>query len=114
MTPAGSVLVDGWVERPGSYAVTRGLTVGGAVAAAGGFSFSGDRSRTVVRRAMPSGGARTFEVDLDAIADGRTADVPIADGDVVHVPVSMTRAVPWSVWTVAREMIHVGGSVLLF
>lgn len=114
VTPAGSVLVEGWVEKPGSYPVTRGLTLGGAIAAAGGQQFSGDRGRTVVRRVTPTGGSRTFEVDLNAIADGRVADVPITDGDVVHVPVSMARVVPWSVWTVAREMIHVGGSVLLF
>ncbi|MEB2283285.1 MAG: hypothetical protein B6D46_05935 [Polyangiaceae bacterium UTPRO1] len=114
MAAAGSVLVDGWVEKPGSYPVTRGLTVGGAVAAAGGRHVSGDQSRTVVRRVTPGGGSRTFEVDLDAVADGRAADVPIADGDVVRVPVSVARVVPWSMWTVAREMIHVGGSVLLF
>ncbi|MCC6848635.1 MAG: polysaccharide biosynthesis/export family protein [Deltaproteobacteria bacterium] len=114
VTAAGSVLVDGWVEKPGSYPVTRGLTVGGAVAAAGGHHVSADRSRTVVRRVTPGGGSRTFEVDLAAIADGRAADVPIADGDVVHVPVSVARALPWGVWTIAREMIHVGGSVLLF
>jgi len=40
--------------------------------------------------------------------------VPIADGDVVHIPTSVTRVVPWTVWTVAREMIQVGGNVLLF
>jgi protein involved in polysaccharide export with SLBB domain len=114
VTGAGSVLVDGWVEKPGSYPVTRGLTLGGAIAAAGGSQFSGDRTRTMVRRVSPVGGSRTFEVDLDAIADGRAPDVPITDGDVVHVPASVTRVVPWSVWTVAREMIHVGGSVLLF
>ncbi len=114
VTAAGSVLVDGWVERPGSYPVTRGLTVGGAVAAAGGHQFSADRSHTIVRRVTPTGGSRSFEVDLDAVADGRAPDVPITDGDVVHVPMSMARVVPWSMWTVAREMIHVGGSVLLF
>ena len=114
MTAAGSVLVEGWVEKPGSYPVTRGLTLGGAIAAAGGSQFSGDRSRTEVRRVAASGGSRTFEVDLDAIADGRAPDVPIADGDIVHVPASVARVVPWSMWTVAREMIHVGGSVLLF
>ena len=114
VTAAGSVLVDGWVEKPGSYPVTRGLTVGGAVAAAGGAHVSADQSRAVVRRVTPTGGSRTFEVDLGAIADGRAPDVPITDGDVVHVPVSVARAVPWGMWTVAREMIHVGGSVLLF
>lgn len=114
VTPAGSVLVEGWVEKPGSYPVTRGLTLGGAIAAAGGSQFSGNRSRTVVRRVVTAGGSRTFEVDLAAIAAGRAPDVPIADGDVVHVPASVAKVVPWSVWTLAREMIQVGGNVLLF
>jgi len=114
VAPAGNVLVDGWVEHPGSYQVTRGLTLGGAIAAAGGNQFSADRQHTVVRRVLASGGSRTFEVDLEAIADGRLPDVPIADGDVVYVPASVARVVPWGMWTVAREMIHVGGSVLLF
>ena len=30
----GSVLVEGWVDKPGSYPVTRGLTVSGAIVAA--------------------------------------------------------------------------------
>jgi len=103
VTPAGSVLVDGWVEKPGSYAVTRGLTLGGAIAAAGGNQFSADRSRTVVRRVVASGGSRSFEVDLEAIADGRAPDVPITDGDVVHVPASVARVVPWSLWTLGKR-----------
>ena len=80
---------------------------------------SGSRRRaslpaSTTRRVVASGGSRSFEVDLKAIADGRAPDVPIADGDVVHVPASVARVVPWTLWTVAKEMIHVGGSVLLF
>lgn len=114
LSPAGSVLVDGWVEKPGSYPVTRGLTLTGAVAAAGGNSFAADRRHATVKRVYGLGEERSFTVDLDEVAAGRMPDMPIADGDVVRVPMSSTRIVPWGVWSIGREVIHVGGSVLLF
>ena len=111
---AGSVTVDGWVDKPGAYPVTRGLTLAGAVAAAGGKLFPADRSRTTVRRVTSSGETVSIEVDLAAVSAGEASDVPITDGDVVHVPSDVKRLVPWGLWSVAREMVHVGGSVLLF
>ena len=111
---AGSVTVDGWVDKPGAYPVTRGLTLAGVVAAAGGHLFPADRTKTTVRRVSAAGETVSFDVDLAAVASGEVADVPITDGDVVHVPAAPERLVPWSVWSVAREMVHVGGSVLLF
>jgi protein involved in polysaccharide export with SLBB domain len=114
IAPAGSVLVDGWVEKPGSYAVTRGLTVSGAVAAAGGHVFAADRHHVTVRRILAQGEDRSFLVDLDAVARGVAPDVPVTDGDVVRLPASYGRLVPWGMWVVAKEMVHVGGNVLLF
>jgi polysaccharide export outer membrane protein len=114
LEPAGSVLVDGWVEKPGSYPVTRGLTVGGAVAAAGGTVFAADRRQAVVKRVYGAGEDRFFVVDLEAVAHGLAPDMPVTDGDVVRLPASMARLLPWGAWTVAREMVHVGGNVLLF
>ena len=114
VAPAGSVLVDGWVEKPGSYPVTRGLTVSGALAAAGGQVFAADRRRASVKRVLGPNEDYSFTVDLEAVAHGTAADPPVVDGDVVRLPVSRSRVVPWGVWTVAREMIHVGGNVLLF
>jgi polysaccharide export outer membrane protein len=114
LEPAGSVLVDGWVEKPGSYPVTRGLTVGGAVAAAGGSVFAANRRQAVVKRVYGAGEDRFFIVDLDAVARGLAPDMPVTDGDVVRLPASMARLLPWGAWTVAREMVHVGGNVLLF
>jgi len=69
------VTVTAGVSRPGRYPYEDGLTLGRLVAAAGGRSGSG---RVAVRR----GGAQA-EADLDAIRDGRTADVPLAGGDEV-------------------------------
>jgi polysaccharide biosynthesis/export protein len=111
---AGSVLVEGWVDKPGSYAVTRGLTASGAIAAAGGVLFAADRQTVTVRRVLAPGEERSFTVDLTAIADGRAGDLALADGDVISIGAAPGRVVPWAMWTVAREMIHVGGNVLLF
>lgn len=114
MGAAGTVTVDGWVEKPGAYPVTRGLTVAGVIAAAGGHLFPADRTKTTVQRVGAASERRSFDIDLAAVSAGTLDDVPITDGDVIHVPPTPTRLVPWGVWTVVREMIHVGGNVLLF
>jgi polysaccharide export outer membrane protein len=106
LAPAGSVMVDGWVEKPGSYPVTRALTLSGAIAAAGGRLFAAERDRAVVTR-VAAGEQQSFTI-------AGASDVPIIDGDVVHVPPAPSRLVPWSMWSIAREMVHVGGNVLLF
>jgi polysaccharide export outer membrane protein len=114
LSPAGSVYIDGWVEKPGSYPITRGLTLSGVVAAAGGNLFPADRHNATVKRVAGPGDERSFTVDLDAIAAGRVPDPPVADGDVVRLPAALSRLVPYGVWTLAKEMIHLGGSVALF
>ncbi len=114
VAPAGSVQVSGWVDKPGSYPVTRGLTLAGAVAAAGGNLFAANRRTVMVTRTLGPGEQRQFVIDLDAVANGHITDIPIADGDVVHLPYATERIIPWGIWTTAREMVHVGGSVLLF
>jgi protein involved in polysaccharide export with SLBB domain len=114
VAPAGSVQIDGWVDKPGSYAVTRGLTLTGAVAAAGGHLFPADRQHVTVKRVLAAGEQKYFTVDLDAVASGREPDFPITDGDVVHLPVSPERAVPWGVYEATKEMIHVGASIPIF
>jgi protein involved in polysaccharide export with SLBB domain len=114
VAPAGSVQIDGWVDKPGSYPVTRGLTLSGAVAAAGGHLFPADRQHVTVKRVLAAGEQKYFTVDLDAVASGREPDFPITDGDVVHLPVSPERAVPWGVYEATKEMIHIGASIPIF
>src|SRR2546430_11480790 len=84
--PAGSVLVDGWVQKPGSYPVTRGLTLSGAIAAAGGDMFAPDRPPPAVKRTLGPGEERPFTVDLAAGPRGRTAGRPITHADLRAVP----------------------------
>jgi polysaccharide export outer membrane protein len=114
ISPAGSVLVDGWVGRPGSYPVTRGLTVSGAVAAAGGNLFPANIRNTTVARVSGSTMQETVPVDLKAVADGNEPDLPITDGDVIRVPVSPIRLLPWGVWTLVQNMVRFGGTVAAY
>ena len=112
ISPAGKVLVDGWVDKPGSYPVTRGLTVSGALAAAGGALFPANQSVVAVKRVYGPGDERTFLVDLEAVARGDAVDVPIADGDVVRPASHGARVVLWVMWTAVRDLVRVGGTVL--
>ena len=114
LAPAGSVMVDGWVEKPGSYPLTRGLTLSGAVAAAGGHLFPADRRHVTVKRVLGADEQRAFTVDLDAVADGRERDLPMLDGDIVRLSASTVRLVPYGIYSFAREVVRVGGNVLLF
>jgi polysaccharide biosynthesis/export protein len=114
VSPAGNVNVEGWVQKPGSYPVTRSLTLSGAVAAAGGRLFPADGSRVSVKRSLATGGQATAIIDLDRIASGADPDPPITDGDVVNLPASIPRMIPYGAWQLVTAMIHVGASIPLF
>ncbi len=114
IAPAGTVQVDGWVEKPGAYPVSRGLTVTGAVAAAGGHLFPADRQHVTVKRVARTGEQDFITVDLEAVSAGRSPDVPVTDGDVVHLPMHAGRAVPWGTYQAVKDMIRVGASIPIF
>lgn len=114
ISPAGNVLVDGWVEKPGAYPVTRGLTLAGAIAAAGGNHFAADRQQAVVKRSVGPNEQKMYVVDLDAVANGTAPDMPLADGDVVSVPPSTSRLIPWGMWKVTTGMVAIGASIPIF
>jgi polysaccharide biosynthesis/export protein len=114
IAPAGIVLVDGWVIKPGSYPVSRNLTLTGSLAAAGGVSFAADRSRATLKRTLSPTEEYFVTVDLDAINDRQQADVPIIDGDVVYLPASAPKLVPWGIWQFFTNVFRIGASVVAF
>jgi polysaccharide biosynthesis/export protein len=89
---AGQVTVQGWVDKPGAYNVTPGLTALGAIAAAGGANFT--RSATILRETDQ--GKLQIALDLSKIKDGQASDVGVQSGDVVIVEKSYIGAIPYS------------------
>ena len=108
VTAGGQVLVDGWVGKPGSYPITRDLRVLGAVAAAGGALFPAKtESVQIVRK--DEQGQQIILVDLEKVRRGDQADIAVQDGDVVEVPVSGAKVIPYGFYQAAMTMIRVGG-----
>jgi protein involved in polysaccharide export with SLBB domain len=89
---AGEVMVQGWVQNPGAFRITPGMTVLGAVTAAGGQLFS---SSAEVLRTGASGGKTALQVNLARVERREESDLPVRSGDVVIVNRSVTGAVPY-------------------
>ena len=106
----GEVLVQGWVEKPASYKITPGLTVLGAVAAAGGPHFAADTSSVRVIRSGQSGDKAFYVADLDKIKSGTSADLPVQEGDVIEVASSSSKLVPYGVYHFFSSVFRVGAT----
>ncbi len=76
--------------------------------------FAADPHNAAVKRTLGPGEERSFDVDLEAVREGHTPDVPITDGDVVRVPVSTLRVIPWGAYNLMKGLVYVGGSIPLF
>jgi polysaccharide export outer membrane protein len=107
----GAVLVQGWVQRPGSHEITPGLTVLGAVAAAGGTRFAADRAAVELIRRDPAGGTSSRRFDLGALARGEQPDVRVQAGDLLDVASSAPRAIAFGVFEFLRSIVHVGANL---
>jgi polysaccharide export outer membrane protein len=104
----GQVLVEGWVQRPGGYNVTQGLTVSGAVVAAGGLLYPADDSTVKIIRSE-KGGKRSFvTADLGKIKSGEMKDVALQGGDIVEVSAATSRLIPYGIYRFFETVINVG------
>jgi len=111
---SGQVLVQGWVEKPGSYKISPGLTVLGAVAAAGGPLFAADTSAVQVIRTGKRGDKAVYTADLELIKRGEKVDIPMYEGDVIDVPSSTPKLVPYGFYRFFTSLFRVGASVPLY
>jgi len=115
MVPGGgNVLVEGWVAKPGSYEITPGLTVLGAVAAAGGPLFAADISAVKIIRTGKEGEKVFFLADLEDIRHGEQPDIPVQEGDVIEVSSSTPKLVPYGLYRFFTSVFHVGASAPLY
>jgi polysaccharide export outer membrane protein len=110
----GQVLVQGWVEKAGAYNITSGLTILGAVAAAGGTTFPANEGAVQLLRTDRHGRKISLVADLDAIKRGEKADVALQEGDVVNVSGAGPRLAAYGIYRFFTTIIRVGASIPLF
>jgi protein involved in polysaccharide export with SLBB domain len=99
---AGQVTVQGWVDKPGAFPITSGMTVLGSIAAAGGPLFSSDAS---LLREQRDGHKLQVALDLNKMKHGEQPDLPVQGGDIVVVERSAAGAVPYSMYFLVQ---HIG------
>ena len=105
---SGQVLVQGWVEKPGAYRITPGLTALGAVAAAGGPLFAADTSAVQVIRTGKWGERISYLADLEKIKHGEKPDISAQEGDVIEVASSGPKLVPYGIYRFFTTIFNVG------
>jgi protein involved in polysaccharide export with SLBB domain len=81
------VSVLGQVQRPGTFPFVEKLTLVQAISDAGGLTELAQVRRVKLTRKGP-GGAKTYEVSVKAITDGRAADILLQPGDIIFVPMA--------------------------
>ncbi|HTQ04115.1 MAG TPA: polysaccharide biosynthesis/export family protein [Polyangiaceae bacterium] len=79
-----TVILLGQVAKPGSFALTPGLTLMQAISLAGGLSqIANDDNVTLTRKI--GAGTKTVTISVDAITEGKAPDVPLQAGDRIYV-----------------------------
>jgi protein involved in polysaccharide export with SLBB domain len=104
-------MVVGWVNTPGRFQAGSGLTVLGAIGAAGGTMYAANTHDIALIRSQKDGSKTTIQVDLDKISRGEADDIPVKANDVIDVPYSGLRIGPYIFYSILARM-GVGAPVI--
>ncbi|HEX4209489.1 MAG TPA: SLBB domain-containing protein, partial [Candidatus Binataceae bacterium] len=107
----GNVMVVGWVQQPGYFQVGSGLTVLGAIGAAGGPMYAADTHNVTLIRSSVTGGKSTIVIDMDKVTHGEVEDIPVKANDVIDVPYSNLRIGPYVFYSIVSK-IGVGAAAI--
>jgi polysaccharide biosynthesis/export protein len=97
---AGSVYVQGWVDKAGLFPITPGMTVLGSIAAAGGALYTS--SATLIRTEQ-GGQQRKIALNLSKIKSGQEPNLPVRGGDVIIVNRSVVGALPYTLYFILNR-----------
>jgi polysaccharide biosynthesis/export protein len=100
----GEVMVVGWVQHPGHFRVGSGLTVLGAIGAAGGPMYAADTADIHLVRTRRDGSKLVLRVNLSRIKDGTEADLPVRGNDVIDVPYSNLKIGPYVFYSILTRV----------
>ena len=100
----GNVMVVGWVQTPGYFQVGSGLTVLGAIGAAGGPMYAANTKDITLIRSNKDGSKDSIPIDLDKISKGDESDLAVKANDVIDVPYSNVRIGPYVFYSILSRM----------
>ena len=104
---AGTVQVDGEVAKPGSHSLSSKESIVGAIAAAGGVTYSADVERVEVIRDVGNGKKASLAFNLQDVALKNRKDIRLRNGDVVRVPSARGRFATRQVVEVLNRVFNV-------
>ena len=107
----GRYFVDGWVDKPGGYDLSPGTTAMGALTSAGGAMYPADLHGIIVWRTQPGGTKQRIDLDVGAVQKGEAKDLTLQAGDVVSVPVSAVKMVPYGTYWILTNVVRVGAGL---
>ncbi len=110
---AGKVMVEGEVERSGSYDLSQQTTLLSALASAGGISYAAKVDEVEIIREVGADKKAHLVLDLGRIANGEEKDVRLKNGDIVQVPTDSGRRMTRDTYEGISRIINfgIGGSV---
>jgi polysaccharide export outer membrane protein len=79
------VTLLGEVQKPGSFALTPGLSLIQAVSLAGGLTSIANKQKVNLTRAGKDGRTATVVIDIGAITEGEAPDIVLQPGDRIYV-----------------------------
>ncbi|MCO6432033.1 MAG: polysaccharide export protein [Deltaproteobacteria bacterium] len=112
---AGKIMVEGEVEKSGSYELGRRMSLLSALAAAGGITYAAKIDEVEVIRSVGADERARLIVSLEKISSGEASDVKLKTGDIVRVPSHSGRRLRQDTFEGITKLINfgVGGSVNL-
>ncbi len=92
--PADVFYVAGEVRSPGQYTLRQDITLRQAISLAGGTFFKAKLDKGMIFRTDPiTGKFSEIPVDIGAVVNGKSPDIPIVGNDVIWVPNSALKSI---------------------
>ena len=107
---AGTIRISGCVLDPGEYPIRRNLTVLSTISLCDGLRRAAESTRTKLIRQLPNGKQVIVRLDLKAIAEGRSEDILMQDGDFIQVPTNGWKAFGYGFLSFFQGIFGIGVS----
>ncbi len=113
---AGKAFVDGEVDKPGPYPLTRGMTLTQLISSAGGLTFPADATHVRLVRRTVGGDSMEWQVNLEHTETDLQPDVRLARDYRVVVPYTLGRKGVYGVYQFITAIVRitVGGAATIF